>query len=75
MAKKTKAAARPKRYCADRFGVLNHVGDIWSPETFETSDQAHKYLANQQAANPTWSLNRHQVIPVRVIVSAIKPTA
>lgn len=57
-------------YRADwRFGVVNHRGDVWTPETFNTPDAALNYIAAAKAQNPTWDLDRHRVVPVRVTVS------
>lgn len=61
-----------KPYRARRFGILNHLGGIWSPETFDTELAARSYINAQQLANPTWKLGRHRVVPVRVTISEIK---
>ena len=53
-----------------RFGILNHIGTIWTPETFETEDEAARYLARRQ--NQHSDLRRHKVVPVRVTVTPIK---
>lgn len=64
-------AAPPKSrpYRAKRFGIQNHVGDIWTPETFETEDAAGCYLKLCAKNNPSWRLGNHKVVPVRVTVS------
>jgi len=54
-----------------RFGIMNHVGSIWTPETFCTESRAKKYIEQQSEQNPTWKLNRHRVVPVRVTVTAL----
>lgn len=61
---------KPKPYRAPiRFGIINHMGEIWTPETFFTPREASLYLRRQQDINPTWKLRRHRVVPVRVTVS------
>lgn len=69
MAKKRKAvkAKKPESYRADRYGIQNHVGGIWTPETFQTPDQAQHYL---DAQRPHYKgIGRHKVIPVRVTIT------
>lgn len=61
-----------KPYRTRRFGILNHVGGIWTPETFDTELAARAYINAQQLANPTWTLGRHRVVPIRVTISEIK---
>lgn len=64
-----------KPYRTNRIGILNHTGDIWTPETFETVDQAQAYIDGYQRR---WGLgldlSKHKPVPVRVTVSLIKPT-
>lgn len=74
MPKKTKKAAikdlarRP--YRMKRFGIQNHFGSVWSPETFGTAEAAQKYLDKQRPG--FGGLPKHRVVPVRVTVSIIR---
>lgn len=70
MAKKLTAAKviAPKPYRAKRFGILNHVGGIWSPETFSTEAEAQQYLDKQRLVF-SGGLPKHKVVPVRVTIS------
>lgn len=68
---KQKKLSKPYR-ATWRFGILNHLGDVWTPETFSTENEAAKYLAGYQAANKFMSLGRHRVVPVRVTVSLLR---
>jgi hypothetical protein len=64
----------PKPYrSTKRYGILNHLGDLWTPETFVSKTAANAYLRKEEAKNSTWDLSRHRVIPVRVTVSALTP--
>lgn len=54
-----------KHYAANRWGVLNHVGEIWTPETFDRKDQAQEYIDSYQRRTGV-DLSRHR--PVRVDV-------
>lgn len=68
--------ARQKPYRAERWGILNHVGGIWSPENFDTEAQAQTYL-EQQRKSQTWgriNLSRHRVAKLRLTLS-IPPSA
>lgn len=62
-----------KPYRADRIGVLNHTGGIWTPETFDNVEQAQAYIDDYQRR---WGidLSGHKPVPVRVMVSLIKST-
>lgn len=72
MAKAQKPTKKVKAYRAGRrYGILNHVGEIWSPETFGKQEEAQGYLDAQQKANPSWTLGRHKVIPVRLTISFV----
>lgn len=59
-------------YRANRYGIQNHLGDVWTPETFETPDRAQKYLDQQRKVYGGLT-KKHKVVPVRVTVS-IRPT-
>lgn len=67
--------SRSRSHRANRFGIMNHVGSIWTHETFENVVEANAFLA---AARAEWKLKgwgdlaRHRVVPVRVTVT---PTA
>lgn len=62
-----------KPYRMQRLGILNHVGGVWTPETFDNRDAALAYIARAQKQNPTWDLSNHSVAPVRVTVTPVKP--
>jgi hypothetical protein len=74
MAKKAKAkkSISTQQTCRStrRFGILNHLGGIWTPETFETEDGANGYL-KAQASKFDGGLPKHKVVRVRVTVSVI----
>lgn len=78
MAKKRKKrvtvadVTNPKPYRTRRFGIQNHVGGVWTPETFATEDAANCYLKLCSKQNPTWQLGRHKVVPVRVTISVVR---
>lgn len=66
-----KSAKPPKRkppYRADRFGIQNHFGEVWTPETFQTHGEAEKYLEKMR---PVYGglTKKHKVVPVRVAIS------
>lgn len=72
-AKKKPAKRKPITYRATgRYGILNHLGDLWTPETFPAEAAAQGYLDAQRELNPKWSLDRHKVVPVRVTVTATR---
>lgn len=69
--------ARRESYRAQRWGIINHVGTIWSPETFETREQAQAYLDAQKA--DLWfrfkmDLSKHHVAKLRLTLSIPKDT-
>lgn len=71
MAKKQKRPAKRKPYRMNRWGIKNHCGDVWSPNTFDTEAQAKEYIADQQRRFNGLDLRRHRAAPVRVTVSLI----
>jgi hypothetical protein len=71
MAKKAKPVKRAKPYRAMRYGILNHVGDIWTPQTWDTPDAAAAYKDGYHAKYG--GLARHKVVRVRVTVSLAVP--
>lgn len=61
----------------DRWGIINHLGDPWTPETFDTQEQADAYLA---ACREGWPppkagepepLRQHRVSKMRVTVTRV----
>lgn len=68
--------ARQKPYRAERYGILNHTGGIWSPENFDTEAQAQAYLDGQKKG--PWrhlDLSRHRVAKLRLTLSIpVAPT-
>lgn len=62
-----------KSHMSKRFGILNHIGTIWTPETFDTLLAAQDYLdrARKVWPNSAYGLTRHKVVPVRVTVTPI----
>ncbi len=62
-----------KPYRTQRTGILNHVGGIWTPETFDSNEAAQAYIDQAQRQNPTWHLSKHKPAPVRVTLSVVKP--
>jgi hypothetical protein len=65
MAKKT---TKSKPYRVLRFGVMNHLGEIWTPVTFQSHGDAEKYLEKMR---PVYGglTKKHKVVPVRVTIS------
>lgn len=64
-----------KSYRAQRFGIMNHVGGIWGPETFDTAENAQAHLDTYRKDWATVDLSRHKVVPVRITVSLISEKA
>ena len=68
---------QPKSASWDRFGIINHLGDPWTPETFDNADQAQAYLDECRAGWPKPKagepdpLRRHKVSKMRVTVKRI----
>ena len=68
---KKSPARKPVSYVArKRYGILNHIGGIWTPETFGTESEARRYLKSQ--TQTYGDLSRHTVIPVRVTVTTLR---
>lgn len=63
-----KKTAKPKPYRWKMFGIQNHIGGIWTPETFSTPAEAQQYLDRQRTVYKG-GLPKHKVIPVRVTIS------
>jgi hypothetical protein len=68
---KTPAPVKPKPYRMHRFGIQNHVGGVWTPETFGTIDAAQRYLDNARNRGGFGPLPKHKVVRVRVTVSIV----
>jgi DICT domain-containing protein len=64
-----------KPYRIQRIGILNHVGGIWTPETFDSNEAAQAHIDRVQRRNPTWHLSKHKPAPVRVTLSIVKTKA
>lgn len=54
----------------DRFGIMNHLGGVWTPQTFDSEREAQAYLDQQRRIWPDGGegLRRHKVVPVKAIV-------
>lgn len=50
-------------YTHSGFVILNHVGTIWTPEVFDTPEEAQAYIDRSQRENPRMDLSKHKVIP------------
>lgn len=66
-----KKAVKQLPYRALRYGILNHLGGIWTPETFTSMEGAQAHLND---ARRTWpdggeGLRKHKVVAVRITVS------
>lgn len=74
MAKVRKRAVKRKAISyidAARYGIMNHIGGLWTSETFRTETLAQSYLDAQRKTWPAkGGLDRHKVVPVRVTVTA-----
>lgn len=62
-------------YRMKRLGIINHVGGIWTAETFDTVEAGQACIDAYSRRWPSMDLSRHRVVPVRVTVSLIKPKA
>lgn len=71
MAKRRAAPKRPTPYRSRRYGILNPYGDIWSPVTFATIEEAKSHIESFWSFDPKRDLSVFAVVPVRVTVSAI----
>lgn len=60
-----------KGYIQQRFGILNHFGDVWTPETFHTAEEAQAYLEKERKGWGGDGLARHKVVAVTVTVTPI----
>lgn len=59
----------------DQFGIANHLGEPWTPRTFDTREAAQHYLdINRQNWPKPHGLDDHVVVPVTVTVE-IKPAS
>jgi len=58
-----------KPYRFPRIGILNHEGEVWSRETFDTTAGAQAYIDAYQRRNPGIDLSNHRPAPVRVTIS------
>ena len=63
-------SSRPTYTARWRFGIMNHLGGIWTVQTFNTELFAQRYLDEQRRIWPGNRLRKHKVIPVRVTVIA-----
>jgi hypothetical protein len=69
MAKKAKPAKKPPaRASYSRYGILNHLGGVWTLETFNTEEAAAAYIA-KQSKHYEGGLPKHKVVPVSVTVT------
>ena len=56
----------------ERWSILNHLGESWTPENFDTERQATAFLDRWKRDNPKMDLSKHKVIPVLVTMTAAK---
>lgn len=54
----------------ERWSILNHLGELWTPENFDTERQATDFLDGWKRDNPKMDLSKHKVIPVLVTMTA-----
>lgn len=77
MARKSKVkkvvVKKPTPYRVHRFGIQNHVGGVWTPETFSSEPAAQHYLDNARNRGGFGPLPKHKVVRVRVTVSLLHP--
>ena len=58
-----------------RWGILNHLGGIWSPENFATEEEAVAYLEQQRAewrAKGWGDLSKHRVATLKLMLTIPK---
>lgn len=60
---------KPRPYEMSRFGILNPYGDIWTPDTFDSPEEAEEHVAEFFKGIET-DLTMFKVIPVNVTVTA-----
>ena len=56
----------------NRYGILNHRGEVWTPNTFETERLAEDYL-DKRRAEYRGGLDSHKVSLVTVSIMPEKP--
>ena len=54
----------------ERWSILNHLGELWTPENFDTERQATAFLDRWKRDNPKMDLSKHKVTPVLVTMTA-----
>lgn len=53
------------------YGILNHLGQFWTPMPFETEKAARDHIAAWKRHSPNLGLSRHRIVPVRVRLELI----
>lgn len=61
---------KPAPYRMERFGVLNPYGDVWSPETFDTPEEAERHVREFWKDQKGKDLSIFKIVPVGVTVVA-----
>lgn len=65
-----KAKKTPAPYSMERYGILNHFGDVWTPDTFGSVEEALRHIDNYQRRY-SGDLSKHTVVRVRVTVEVV----
>lgn len=65
---------KPKPYRYKAIGILNRDGDLWTPQWFESENQARAYVEQYWATRPAY-VSGYSYVPVRVTVSVVTPHA
>jgi hypothetical protein len=69
--------SKAKSHSDTRWGILNHVGGIWSSENFDTRIEAQRYLDSQREEwkRRGWGdLDRHKIALMRLTLSILPAT-
>jgi hypothetical protein len=66
---------RPRANATTGWGILNPYGDVWTPEIFETPEQAQKHLEDfwKSFPGPNTDTRKFRIVKARVRVSAVYP--
>jgi hypothetical protein len=62
----------PRPYTEIALGILGPYGNVWTPDTFETIEEARKHVADFWAGQPVeQDLSAFKIVPVEVTVTPI----
>lgn len=70
--RKPKKKIVPVKCIKKRFGIMNHLGDLWTIKTWDKAEDAEAYKAEYMKKSVHCDLRAHRVVPVRVTVTVIR---